>query len=238
MWLIHFDGPIYSTGQEVLNDQVILCPSWINHSHPSKEGSLRIYPKHQKKNKKKTKRPRCLHVSYNQWRTVCIAAKMSCKSEAAPGGLTQQSAQFGLKCSPRREGSGSQITTSGTVSHFPPKTQKISCCALVEKGQMVEKAPRSPRQTQQCCLSCRHWSWSSNRKQRGRPSAGVGPWPYLWPCADIDDGPGLSDIFFWIKFCAKLSVLLQCGLVHDTHVFVHLITSDCGSNSDSLCQAF
>lgn len=87
------------------------------------------------KKKQKTKRPRCLHVSYNQWRTVCIAAKMSCKSEAAPGGLTQQSAQFGLKCSPRREGSGSQITTSGTVSHFPPKTQKISCCALVEKGR-------------------------------------------------------------------------------------------------------
>lgn len=56
-----------------------------------------------KKNPKKKPRDHVvLHVSYNQWRTVCIAAKMSCKSEAAPGGLTQQSAQFGLKCSLRR----------------------------------------------------------------------------------------------------------------------------------------
>lgn len=39
-----------------------------------------------------------------------------------------------------------------------------------------------------------------------------------------------------LEFCATLSVLLQCGLVCD--FFVHLITSACGSNSDSLCQAF
>lgn len=191
--------------------------------------------------KKKTKKPRdhvvcmCLIISDEQF---ALQQKWVAKVKLPPVVWPNNRHNLVSSVPPRREGSGSQITTSGTVSHFPPKTQKISCCALVEKGQMVEKAPRSPRQTQQCCLSCRHWSWSSNRKQWGRPSAGVEPWPYLWPCADIDDGPGLSDIFFWIKFCAKLSVLLQCGLVHDTHVFVHLITSDCGSNSDSLCQAF
>lgn len=122
-------------------------PLLNHHGHPSKEGSLRIYPKHQ--TKKKQKKPRdhvVLHVSYNQWRTVCIAAKMSCKSEAAPGGLTQQSAQFGLKCSLRR---GRFRVTDNDKRHgvsLPPpkKTQKISCCSPVEKDESAVPMVRRP----------------------------------------------------------------------------------------------